>query len=181
MSKQVEFGAIDFESIEYRNEYRHTRAVFAFVASLALMWAPFPPSLSEEGLVVWLLMGGIYLCLFTLAFASLLIQYGSRVVITGQSLILKRPLLKDVEITYSEIGEVQVNGMVIRGGDDSDLSAIDLSKARRKWAVERGASMKFRSCDGKRKLAVEKSLENFEQFCDDLTEHWRLAIDRYQG
>src|SRR5262245_1687376 len=48
MSKQVEFGAIDSEAIEYRNEYRHTKAVFAFVASLAWMWAPLPPSLSLE-------------------------------------------------------------------------------------------------------------------------------------
>jgi hypothetical protein len=29
MPKQVEFGEKDFEAIEYRNEYRHTKAVFA--------------------------------------------------------------------------------------------------------------------------------------------------------
>jgi hypothetical protein len=181
MSKQIEFGEIDFEAIEYRNEYRHTKAVFAFVAALALMWAPLPLSLSEEALVFWLLVEGVYLCLFTLALAALFIQYRSRVVITGQSLILKRPLLKDVEITYSEIGEVQVNGMVIRESYDNDSGAIDLSKARRKWAVDRGASLKLRSRDGKSKFTVDQSLENFERFCDDLTERWRLAIDRYQG
>lgn len=181
MPKQIEFGEIDFEAIEYRNEYRHTKAVFAFVAALAWMWAPLPPSMSEEDLVFWLLVEGVYLCLITLLLAALFIQYRSRVIITGQSLILKRPLLKDVEITYSEIGEVQVNGMVIREGYDSDFSAIDLSKARRKWAVESAASLKLRSRDGKRMITVEQSLENFDRFCDDLTERWRLAIDRYQG
>ncbi len=160
MSKQVAFNAIDFEAIEFRNVYRHTKAVFAFVAALAWMWAPLPTSLSEEGLVFWLLVGGLYLCLLTPALAALYIQYKSRVVITGQSIILKRPLLKDVEITYSEIGEVQVNGMVIREGYDR---------------------LKLRSRDKKKKIIVEQSLENFDRFCDDLNERWRLAIERYQG
>ena len=181
MSKQIEFGAIDFEAIEYRNEYRHTKAVFVFVASLAWMWAPLPPSLSEMDLVFWLLVEGVYLCLFTLALAALFIQYKSRVIITGQSLILKRPLLKDVEIAYSEIGEVQVNGMVIRESYDGETDAIDLSKARRRWPVERHSTLKLWSRDGKRKITVQQPLERFDWFCDNLTEQWRLALDRYQG
>src|SRR5262249_11848667 len=119
MFNKIEFGAIDFEAIEYRN--------------------------------------------------------------TGQSLLLKRPLLKDVEITFSEIGEVQVNGMVIRESYDSDTSAIDLSKARRRWPAKRHSALKLWSRDGKRKITVEQSLERFDWFCDDLTERWRSAIDRYQG
>lgn len=180
MSKQIEFGEIDFEAIEYRNEYHHTKAVFAFVRANVWLWLSLLMRLFEDNGWWWLLGGG--LGLFELVIiAALFIQYRSRVTITGQSLLLKRPLLKDVEITYSEIGEVQVNGMVIREGYDNDFSAIDLSKARQRWASERGGSLKIRSRDGKRKITVEQSLENFEQFCDDLTERWRLAIDRYLG
>jgi hypothetical protein len=181
MSKQVEFGEIDFEAIEYRNEYRHTKAVFAFVAALAWMWLPPPPSLSEEDFVFWLFVMGAYLGLFALAAPALFIRYKSRVIITGQKLILKRPLLKDVEIAYWEIGEVQVNGSVIRESYDSDTGAIDLPKAMRKWALERDNNLKLKSRDGKRKIVIEQSLENFDRFCDDLTERWRLAIDRYFG
>jgi len=35
MSNQVEFGEIDFEAIEYRNEYSHTKAVFASLTTQA--------------------------------------------------------------------------------------------------------------------------------------------------
>src|SRR5262249_50207525 len=129
MSKQVEFGEIDFEAIEYRNEYRHTKAVFVFVAALAWMWLPPPPSVSEEDLVFWLAVMGSCLGRFALAIPALFIRYKSRLIITGQSLILKRPLLKDVEIAYWEIGEVQVNGMVVRESRDGDTAAIDLRKA----------------------------------------------------
>ena len=39
MSEQVKFGEIDFEAIEYRNEYRHTKAVFACLAAQPyLLW-----------------------------------------------------------------------------------------------------------------------------------------------
>jgi hypothetical protein len=181
MSKRVEFGEIDFEAIEYRNEYRHTKAVFAFVASLAWMWLPPPPSSSEKDFVFWLFVTGACLSLFALALAAGFVRYKSRVIISGQGLILKRPLLKDVEIAYWEIGEVQVNGMAVRESCEGDTGAIDLSKATRKWAIERDNSLKLRSRDGKRKIVVEQSLENFDRFCDDLTERWRLAIDRYLG
>jgi hypothetical protein len=179
MSKQIEFGEIDFEAIEYRNEYRYTKAVFAFFAALALMYLPFPSSFEESGL--WLLLGAAYLGLFAPMIAALFIQYRSRVIITGHGLLLKRPLLKDVEISYSEIGEVQVNGMVIRESNDSGSDAINLSEAWRKWAGDRINSLNIASHDGKRKISIEQSLENFDGFCDDLTERWLLAIDRYQG
>jgi hypothetical protein len=71
--------------------------------------------------------------------------------------------------------------MVIRESYDGDTGAIDLSKAMRKRAIERDNNLKLRSRDGKRKIVVEQSLENFDRFCDDLTEQWRLAIDRYLG
>jgi hypothetical protein len=181
MSKRVEFGEIDFEAIEYRNEYRHTKAVFAFVASLAWMWLPPPPSSSEEDFVFWLFVMGACLGLFALALPARLIRYKSRVIITGQSLILKRPLHKDVEIAYWEIGEVWVNGMAVGESCDDGSGAIDLSKAIRKCAIERDNNLKLRSRDGKKKIVVEQSLENFDRFCDDLTERWGLAIDRYLG
>jgi hypothetical protein len=41
MSKQVEFGEIDFEAIEYRNEYRHTKPVFACLTAQALSLSTF--------------------------------------------------------------------------------------------------------------------------------------------
>jgi hypothetical protein len=38
MSNQVEFGEIDFEAIEYRNEYRHKKSV-QHVEALVARWA----------------------------------------------------------------------------------------------------------------------------------------------
>ena len=181
MSEQVKFGEIDFEAIEYRNEYRHTKAVFVFVAALAWMWLPPPPNMSEGDFVIWLFVMAAYLGLFALAAPALFIRYKSRVIITGQKLILKRPLLKDVEIGYWEIGEVKVNGMVMREGYGSDTFAIDLPKAMPEWVIERNNNLRLRSRDGKRKIVIEQSLENFDRFCDDLTERWRLALERYLG
>ena len=180
MSKQVEFGEIDFEAIEYRNECRHTKAVFACLAAQPYLLWYFLRWLFEGDL--WLALPGVaYLGLFVFLDAYLFIQYRSRVIITGQSLILKRPLLKDVEIAYWEIGEVQVNDMVVRESHDDDSGAIDLSKARRRRPVGRSSMLTICSRDRKRKIIVQQSLENFDRFCDDLTERWRLAIDRYLG
>jgi hypothetical protein len=180
MSKQVEFGEIDFEAIEYRNEYRHTKSVFPSLAAQAYLLWYFGKTLFEGDL--WLaLLGGSSLGLFVFLIAYLFIQYTSRVIITGQSLILKRPLIKDVEIAYWEVGEVQVNGMVIRESYDDDSSAIDLSAATRRWPAARHSMLKFWSRDRKRKINVHQSLESFDRFCDDLTERWRSAIDRYLG
>ncbi len=180
MSKQIEFAEIDFETIEYRNEYRHTKAVFAVLWTQGVLLTHVLKLLFKGGNLLALL-GGAYLGLLALALAALFIKYRSRVIITGQGLLLKRPLLKDVEIAYFEIGEVQVNGMVIREGADSDSGAVDLSKERRKWPVERYGSLKIKSRDGKRTITVEQSLESFDRFCDDLTDRWRSAIDRYLG
>jgi hypothetical protein len=180
MSKQVEFGEIDFEAIEYRNEYRHTKLVFACLAAQALSLSTFLKWLFEDDL--WLTLSvGAYFGLFVFLIAYLFIQYRSRVIITGQSLILKRPLFKDVEIAYWEVGEVQVNGMVIRESYNDDSGAIDLSAARRRWPVARYSMLKLWSRDRKRKINVHQSLESFDRFCDDLTERWRSAIDRYLG
>jgi hypothetical protein len=180
MSKQVEFGEIDFGAIEYRNEYRHTKSVFACLAVQAYSSSTFLKWLFEGDL--WLaLLGGAYLGLIVFLIAYLFIQYRSRVIITGQSLILKRPLFKDVEIAYWEVGEVQVNGMVIRESYDDDSGAIDLSAARRRWPAARHSMLKLWSRDRKRKITVRQSLESFDRFCDDLAERWRSAIDRYLG
>src|SRR5262245_5580515 len=180
MSKQVEFGEIDFEAIEYRNEYRHTKSVFACLAAQALSLSTFLKWLFEGDL--WLTLSvGAYFGLFVFSIAYLFIQYRSRVIITGQSLLLKRPLLEDVEIAYWEIGEVQVNGKVIRESYGDDSSAIDLSASRRRWPAARHSMLKLWSRDRKRKINVHQSLESFDRFCDDLTERWRSAIDRYLG
>jgi hypothetical protein len=180
MSKQVEFDEIDFEAIEYRNEYRHTKAVFTFLTAQALL-APSVLKLLYEGDRWESLFGGAYLGFFALIVAVFFIEYRSRVIITGQGLLLKRPLLKDVEITYSEIGEVKVNRIVIRESHASASSAISLSEARQIWDLERINGLTIRSRDGKKKIVVDQSLENFERFCNDLTERWRSAIDRYLG
>ncbi len=180
MSGQIEFSEIDFQEIEYRNEYRHTKAVFTAFAAQSWPMLNCLRWLFDDN-VWWQLFGGAYLGLVVFTVAALFIQYKSRVIITGQGLLLKRPLLKDVEIAYSEIGEVMVNKMVIRESYDDDLSAIDLSEAMRKWALDRNNCVKIKSRDGKKKISIEQSLENFEQLCDDLSVRWRLAIERYQG
>jgi hypothetical protein len=118
---------------------------------------------------------------FAFLTAERFIKRRSRVVITGQSLILKRPLLKDVEIAYSEIGAAQINTIVIREDSENDFLATDLSEARRIWDLERVNSLKIRSRDGKKEISISQSLENFERFCADLSERRRLAIDRYKG
>jgi hypothetical protein len=76
---------------------------------------------------------------------------------------------------------LQINSVVIREGYDSDSLATDLSEARRIWDLERLNSLKIKSRDGKKKIAIDQSLENFERFCDDLAERRRSAIDRYLG
>ncbi len=179
MSEQVKFGEIDFEAIEYRNEYRHTKAVFA-----CLMWQALSLSTSLkwlfEGDILQALLAGVSLGSFMIMIPALFIEYRSRVIITGQGITLKQPLLKDVEIPYSEIGELQINAVVIKEGYSESLE-IDLSEARRIWDLKRINRLKIRSRDGKKKIVIGQSLENFERFCDDLAERWRLAIERYLG
>ena len=174
------FGEIDFNEIEYRSEYRHTKAVFA--ATLINCW-------QIPRLVEWLfrdgfwmpLLGGSLLALFAVLFFFLFINYRSRVVVTSSSITLRRPLLADVEIAYSEIGEIEFNGMSINGTRfDGELVSLDLSEACRRWAEKRN-SVVIQSADGKKKIRLEQSLENFNHFCDDLSERMRKALDRYQG
>src|SRR5262249_60734494 len=114
---------------------------------------------------LWLaLLGGSYLGLFVFLIAYLFILYRSRVIITGQSLILKRPLLKDVEIAYWEVGEVQLNGMAIRESYDDDSGTIGYSGARRRRPAWRPSMLKLWSRDRERKITVHQSLERFDPF-----------------
>jgi hypothetical protein len=180
MSEQIHFDEIDFEAIEYRNEYRHTNSALTLLAAQAFLYAPSVVSSYKEG-GIWLWLESGCLGLAALGFASLWLRLRGRVVITGQGIVLKRPLLRDVEIAFSEIGEVQVNGMVIRESYDPDPGPVDLLNARCRWPSERGGGLSLMSRDGKRKIVVTQSLENFDRFREDLNARWRSAIGRYVG
>lgn len=180
MPEPVSFNEIDFEAVEYRNEYRHTKAAFALMATqIYAVTTGF--NLLFKTAWWWKVLGAIMLAVIMVVLLELYMIYKTRVIITGQSIILRRPFLKDIEIAYSEIGEVQVNNMVIREAHDPDLGPVDLAAANRKWAVEKQNSARFLSRDGKRKISIHPSLENIEEFFEDLTTRWKSAIDRYQG
>ena len=60
-------------------------------------------------------------------------------------------------------------------------SAIELSKARQKMAEDHFSELWIWPRGPMKRIIVEKSFENFNRFCHDLTERWRLSVDRYQG
>jgi hypothetical protein len=180
MSKQVKFGEIDLEAIEYRCKYRHTGGMLLIVVTLFVIVWLIPIAIDDP--VFWLL----YLFSLIICAPPLLeyLQYiGSSVILTGQSLILKRPLFKDIEISYWEIDRVTLlvstdQEVIITENYDS---AIGLSKARQKMPADHYSELWIWPRGPMRRIIVEKSFENFNRFCHDLTERWRLSVDRYKG
>jgi len=177
MARTTEFGEIDFKEIEYRNEYRYTGQVFVGVgASIGPVVQAISVCLREE---LWLPLGALCAA-YALALSFLLVKLRSRVLITGSGITLKRPLLKDIEIPYSEVGEISLNNRLI-GDQGSGLITLDLSEALAQWGETSSNRVTIKSIDGSRKIAIEQSLENFGQFCNDLFKRMRLAEERYQG
>ena len=136
MSKQVKFGEIDLDAIEYRSKYSHTGGTPLIVVTLVVIVWLISIAIAEP--VLWLLsLFGLIIC------ARPLLEYlkyiGSSVILTGQSFILKRPLFKEVEISYREIDRVTIveatnQEMIISENYDS---ATGLSEVRQKMAAKR--------------------------------------------
>jgi hypothetical protein len=204
MPDPIEFGEINFEQIEYRNEYRHTKAVFfsSITSLLSLIGL-----LRESGVLAWL--GGLGLAAYVPLIVFLLVKMKSRMIITGSGVRLRRPLLKDIEIAYSEMSEITFEDGWL--GPGKILTTLNLSEPQPRWEIKRQeeggklimlgtseplsswaqkqqeipvtnkARVTIRSRDGQKQIKLDQSLEYFEAFSNDLRKRHQLALARYQG
>lgn len=157
LSKPVEFGEIDFEEIEWRSEYRPEKLYWLPFLSAALYAFQLFAIFDEWWVLV--LYGLLFLGSFPEAIHEL-IKYKSRIVITGQGITLKRPWLKDIEISFAELGELDY---------------------RESWRNYDRVSITIHSLDGRKKIIVDQKFERFVYFIEELERRWGKALERYQG
>src|SRR5258707_776546 len=100
VEESVVFDPIDFDQIEYRNEYRFGRNLtmlwLMILTVVFLLYRGFFEGLSplsNADVIIFFLI--IIWCVFT-QFVFL----KSRFVITGTGITLKRPIYKDIELPY---------------------------------------------------------------------------------
>jgi len=132
MPEPTEFSEIDFEQIEYRNEYRHTKSIFASLFGGLCALPGFVNLMTEGGMLAWL--GGYGLALQLGVTLFLWVKLKSRLLVTGSGITLRRPLLKEVEIPYSEIGEITFEDGWI--GPGKMLTTLNLSEAQPRWEIK---------------------------------------------
>lgn len=164
-AKPPEFGAIDFEEIEWRSEYRPAKWFWLpMLLAVHYAWQLFLGSAApwQRGLNFFVLLIYVPMAL------SEVIKYRSRIVITGQGVTLKRPLLKDLEIGFAELGEIEYR---------EDWRAQDRHELARKIKV----GVTLHSLDGSKKIIVDEKLERFIHFAEELERRWGKALERYQG
>jgi hypothetical protein len=206
MAERVEFGAIDFQEIAYRNEYQHAQTATASLACLMLSLPSISSVMFKGGW--WTLLGGYCLIAYALVAWSLFVKLKARVIVTGSGVTLRRPWLKEIEIPYSEIEEITFDDGWL--GPGKLLTTLKLSAAQSRWEVnmqeESGrlvtlelsepltnwvqkyhtlpitskARLTIRARGG-RKIQLDQSLECFEALCRDLMERHQRALERYQG
>ncbi|HZS47037.1 MAG TPA: hypothetical protein VFC63_18325, partial [Blastocatellia bacterium] len=127
---ELEFDEIDLTEIEYKNEYGYGRkAIFGLLGSMgsvALLLNIIPHLGWASGLMVC----GSVLSIWALAIAVMMIKIKSTLLITGNGLILKRPLLGDIEIPYSEIGSMEFQDALTRKSSDRGLDIMRLDPSQ---------------------------------------------------
>jgi hypothetical protein len=207
MAEPAAFKEIDFEQIEYRNEYQHTKSVFAALFSVLFLLPQLAAFALEGGWRSWL--GGAGLLGYGSLALTMYIKLRSRLLVTGSGITLRRPLLKDVEIAYSEMSEITFDDGWL--GPGKMMTTLNLTEAQPRWEIkteESGgkftvlelseplsdwaakhqsfpvtskAGVTIHSRGGKKKIKLDQSLEYFEAFCNDLLKRHQLALERYQG
>lgn len=157
LSNPVEFGEIDFEEIEWRSEYRPTK--LSWLPLLFTLFYAFELVATDDKWWEFILTGLLFLCYFPTAVHEL-IKYKSCIVITGQGITLKRPLLKDIEIGFAELGELDY---------------------RESWRNFDRVGVTIHSLDGRKQIILDQKLERFVYFAEELERRWGKALERYQG
>jgi hypothetical protein len=166
LNKAFEFGEIDFEEIEWRSEYRPAKLVWLSLLMPLGFALQLLLNAADAGWKFWL--PGLLLPLYLPGALIELIKYKSRIVITGQGVTLKRPLLKDIEIGFAELGAIDYR---------EDWHAQDRKALAQKIKV--GATIL--SLDGSKQITVDEKLERFIHFAEELERRWGKALERYQG
>lgn len=207
MPQSIEFSEIDVEQIEYRNEYQHTKSVLIGSATSLYLLMRVVALLFEGGWRSWL--GGAGLLPYGALALMTYLKLKSRMLVTGTGVTLRRPLLKDVEIPYSEMSEITFEDGWIGPGKmvttlnlsepqprweiktketNGQFVTLELSEPLSHWAqkhqslpVTSKARVTIHSRDGQKKIKLDQTLEYFEAFCNDLLKRHQLALERYQG
>lgn len=182
-AKPPEFGAIDFEEIEWRSEYSYVPETFASALAVNFL----AQSVLKFGDRDWReFLGLAFVCLlFTL---PRWFKRKASLLLSGHSIILRRPrltfglklpglgwLLDDIEIPYAELGEI-----VSR----EDLSLKDTSLPQQRWTAipnRKVVEVTIYSRDGRKSIQVNEHLRNFPAFIEELKRRQQKAIERYQG
>jgi len=179
--KPAKFDNIDFDEIEYRSEYTYGKKALGGLGALFSTVGSFMRLFEKHTWPVALAFCGTIFSLYAVLIIMMLIKAKSTLLISGNGLTLKRPLLRDIEIPYSEIGSMEFKDFFTNMTTDGgfDLTKVDIGKLNTK--CHKGNRVVIKSVDGKRKISIDQRLENFEQFCRDLATRKQLAEERYIG
>src|SRR5215475_6201883 len=130
----VKFDKIDFDEIEYKSEYSYGRKALAGLGGLVTSVSSILRLVEKHTWPVALTICGAAFSLYAILIIMLVIKAKSTLLITGNGLTLKRPLLRDIEIPYSEIGSMEFKDFFTKMTSDAgfDLTKIDISQVNTK-------------------------------------------------
>lgn len=177
-TEPMEFGEIDFEEIEWRSEYSYLPDVFGggLLVHILFRWV------THFGQPKWLpyLITSLPIILF-LTFR--LFKHNSKLVLTGHSVLLKRPrlpfgiqvpgldwLLSDIEIPYVQLDEIESR-------EDLFLDKYQLTGIAKRKVV----AITIYSHDHFKQIEVSDKLKDFPAFVEELKRRRQAALLRYQG
>lgn len=172
----VKFGEIDFEEIEWRSEHSYVPDAIGgsvmFHLLFRIAWNYDDP------------VFGLFLLPIILFLALRQLKHKSTLVLTGHSVLLKRPrlpyglkppglgwLFEDIEIPYPDLGEIEVQ---------KDLRATS------RYALYQGVKRKvvavtIYSHSRPTRIEVNDKLINLPGFVEELNRRKQKALERYQG
>jgi hypothetical protein len=178
-TKPMEFGEIDFEEIEWRSEYSYLPDVFGGSLLVQLLYR----CVVYLGQPKWLAY--MILSLPVILFLALRqLKHKSTLILTGHSVLLKRPrlpygikllgrgwLFEDIEIPYADLGEIEVQREL------HETSRYQLYRGIKRKVV----AVTIYSQGLHKRIAVNDKLINLPGFVKELERRKQKALERYQG
>ena len=184
MAKAVKFDPIDFKKIEYYRKYQSSSKLLLqlFVPVMCLL--PLYPYISviNNGRfsLGWFLLAMI--TFWIAVSARLIFKMNSNLVITGTSLMLKRPFGQTVDLPFSEMGSIRFSGeRCLSDFGTSPEPRRARSPRPRYTESEYWNKITIKSIDGKKRISADRSLPDFDGFVRDLAQTMDLAELRYLG
>jgi len=184
MEDLVKFDRIDFDQIEYCNEYPYGKNLLIATLAIFILGLQIYRILFDIISPISMLFAIAYLLFLVLNTIGHFVIMKSRYVITGSSITLKRPVFGDVELAYSNIGSIEF--LHLRPAFLDQVRTPKIIRSERPfWTgdtmLQAWGKILLKSVEGTNTIILNKTIQNYDGLVRDLALRMDLADDRYRG